>query len=285
LGVRQTFDANIGDAFTFDGWVQPASNPGAGQQVAMVAMWNGSTANPVTGSGTWKISTGLRDVWTHLQNLSGNATATNVTLFLDSRRTASSQDLTAYWDDIISYRAYVPPAPSLSVASGTSLNVDVLPGCNSVNVAAEFAISIGGGAYALGTHWIQANGDVGTTALWQTDATWAIKTASGLTAGTPYTFKVQARYSSAIPQPTALGEGNTATLPSTQAPQLAVQRSGNSLTFIWPETPAANLERADSLTPPVNWSADTNQVSTVGGQKSVTLTPTGNAGYYRLVLE
>jgi hypothetical protein len=222
LGVRQTFDANVGDAFTFEGWVQPVSNPSAGQQVAMIAMWDGSTANPATGSGTWNISSGLRNVWTHLQNLSGNATATSVTLFLDSRRTASSQDLTAYWDDVVCYRAHVPPPPVLSQAGGAALNVDVLPGCNT-NPAAQFAISLGGGAYALGTHFVQANGTVGTTAVWQSDAAWGIKTVAGLVSGTPYTFKVQARYSSTLTQPTSLGAGSTLAPAASSPPQITSQ--------------------------------------------------------------
>ncbi len=284
LGVRQTFDANVGDAFTFSGWVYPASQP-AYQQVAMVAMWDGATANPATGSGTWNISTGVRLVWTQLQNLAGNATATNVTLFLDSRRISGSIDVTAYWDDVVSYRAYVPPAPALSVAGSTSLNVDLLPGCNTNN-AAQFAISIGGGAYTLGTHWVQANGTVNTTSYWQSDAAWANKTVTGLATGTPYTFKVQARYSSANPQPTSLGAGATLA-PSTtqQRPQLLAQRNGNNLTLAWPEVPSAHLERAANLTPPVSWTTVTNQASVGGGQKSVTITPMGNAGYFRLVLE
>jgi len=45
------------------------------------------------------------------------------------------------------------------------------------------------------------------------------------------------------------------------------------------------LERADSLSVPVSWATVTNQVNVTVGQRSVTLTPTGNAGYYRLVLE
>ncbi len=284
LGVRQTFDANVGDAFTFEGWVYPASQPSY-QQVAMVVMWDGSTANPVTNSGTWEISTGARLVWTHLQNLAGNATATHVTLFLDSRRIFGSIDVSAYWDDVVSYRAYVPPAPLVSSASSTSLNVGVKTGCNQANTAAQYAISIGGGAYTLGTHWVQANGTVGTAVVWQPAAAWGTRTVTGLATGTPYTFKVQARYSSTYPQPTSLGTGATLAPVATPAPQLLAQRNGNALTLRWPEPPSARLERAGSLTPPMSWVTATNQVSIVGGQKSVTLTPTGNAGYYRLVLE
>jgi len=285
LGVRQTFDANIGDAFTFEGWVRPVSNPNAGQQVALVVMWNGSTANPVTGSGTWRISTGLRNVWTHLQSLSGNANASSVTIFLDSRRTTSTQDLTAYWDDVICYRAYVPPAPLVNRVSSTSLNVDVLPGCNPTNGPAQFAISVGGGAYTLGTHWVQANGTVGPAVVWQSEAAWGIKTVTALATGVPYTFKVQARYSSALTQPTSLGAGTTLVPQAVPPPQILVQRGGSSLTLSWPESPAAHLEGAGSLSQPVSWDTVTNQVTIADGRRSVTITPTGNSAYFRLVLE
>jgi hypothetical protein len=284
LGVRQTFDANIGDAFTFEGWARPASSTTAGQRVGMCVYWDGSTLNPATNLGTWKISTGAKDAWTQLTNLSGNATSNRVTLFLDSRA-YKSIDLSAYWDDVICYRAYLPPAPLVSVASSTSLNVDVLSGCNSTNGTTQFAISVGGGAYTLGTHWVQANGTVGTSVVWLTDPTWAAKTVTGLATGTPYTFKVQARYSSNLTQPTSLGGVATLSPTSQPPPQLLVQRDGNNLTLSWPESPAAHLEGTTNLTPPMIWTTVTNQVTIAGGQKSVTITPTGSSGYYRLVLE
>jgi hypothetical protein len=66
---------------------------------------------------------------------------------------------------------------------------------------------------------------------------------------------------------------------------LTAQRNGAALTLSWPECPAAHLERANALTAPIGWATATNQVTTGGGQKSVTLTPTASAGYFRLVVE
>jgi len=63
------------------------------------------------------------------------------------------------------------------------------------------------------------------------------------------------------------------------------QRDGGALTLTWPECPGARLERADSLSEPVSWSAVTNPVTIAAGQKRVTLAPTGNAGLFRLVRE
>jgi hypothetical protein len=68
-------------------------------------------------------------------------------------------------------------------------------------------------------------------------------------------------------------------------PQLLAQRNGNDLKLLWPECPAAHLELATTLTPPLSWTTVTNPVTVTGGQKSLTITPTCNSGYYRLVLE
>jgi len=69
--------------------------------------------------------------------------------------------------------------------------------------------------------------------------------------------------------------------------QLFARRSGNTLTMMWPECPGARLEQADSLSGPGTWATATNQVSHVGGQRTVTLTPfpQSSAGFFRLVLE
>jgi autotransporter-associated beta strand protein len=72
---------------------------------------------------------------------------------------------------------------------------------------------------------------------------------------------------------------------SSRSLQLATQRNGNELILTWPECPTARLEQADSWTLPMSWATVTNQVSIVSGQKSVTLVPTGSAGYFRLALE
>jgi hypothetical protein len=67
--------------------------------------------------------------------------------------------------------------------------------------------------------------------------------------------------------------------------QLVAHRNGNELTLTWPECPNARLEQAGSMTSPIGWATATNQVSTAGGQRSVTLTPTDSAGFFRLVSE
>ena len=67
--------------------------------------------------------------------------------------------------------------------------------------------------------------------------------------------------------------------------RLAMKRDGDSLTLKWPECPCTRLERTVSLTPPVNWTMVTNGISSVSGQKSLTLIPQGVTAFFRLVVE
>ncbi len=126
-----------------------------------------------------------------------------------------------------------------------------------------------------------ANGSV-TWSSAATSPTWTLKTLTGNAATNYITifYKVTAT------------DGNKRngyfddTLPANSAGpfQLALHQMGNTLTLTWPECPNAQLQRAGDLTGSL-WTPATNQVSINGGQKSVTLTPTGAAGYFRLVLQ
>jgi hypothetical protein len=69
--------------------------------------------------------------------------------------------------------------------------------------------------------------------------------------------------------------------------QLLARRDGDGLTLAWPECPDARLERADTLSGPAAWATVTNPISSIGGQKSVTVTPLpqSGTGFFRLVQE
>jgi len=73
--------------------------------------------------------------------------------------------------------------------------------------------------------------------------------------------------------------------PGSGSLELSAQLDGNDLTLFWSECPAAHLERAESISSPMSWTTVTNEVTVTNSQKMVTLTPTGNAGYFRLVPE
>jgi len=71
----------------------------------------------------------------------------------------------------------------------------------------------------------------------------------------------------------------------TSAPQLVAQRNENALILNWPECPSARLEHMNSLFAPAGWTTATNEVSVIGGQKSVVVPLTESAGFFRLVVE
>ena len=199
-GVRQTVDANVGEALTFVAWAYQDSV--ARYETARLGARFDGIASPPS---SW-VSATSRQVWTELKVSGTVSAAGGASVFLDVVRDASG----GYWssfDDVNAYYAYLPPAPLVGNSTEGSLAVDVEPGSNSSNSGAEYAITIGGGAHALGTSWVQADGTVGATAAWQTDAAWAVKTVAGLATGSTYTFQVKARYSSSYPQETFLGAG------------------------------------------------------------------------------
>ena len=65
--------------------------------------------------------------------------------------------------------------------------------------------------------------------------------------------------------------------------RLAVQLKGDALILTWPECPKARLQTVSSLSSTVNWETVTNQISVVGGQRTVTLAHPGNEGLFRLI--
>jgi hypothetical protein len=66
--------------------------------------------------------------------------------------------------------------------------LDVAVNVNGNPSSTEFAI------YETSTgNYVQADGTLGATAVWQTATTWGTKTVTGLSASTPYTFEVNAR--------------------------------------------------------------------------------------------
>jgi hypothetical protein len=211
FGIRQTIDASPGDAFMFGGWVNPFS-AGTGQETSIRVAWDGATTPPAGYLMNWLPLGAQRQLWHQMATAGGstlaggNATGTSVTVFLHTAR-VTSVNLLTYWDDVLGYHAYVPPAPASSNVTETSFDLNVEPGGNSGNSFAQYAITIGGGDYTLGTNWLQSDGTVGTTPVWRTDALWQTKTIAGLLAGTAYTVQIKARYSSTVNQETWLGTG------------------------------------------------------------------------------
>jgi len=203
-GIYQTItDVNIGDAFTFNADVWSLEDYHY-TYCALRVDWDGGTSR----SGATELCHPeylAEETWTSMGYGSGNATGTSVTLFVDVQG-AEYMGTEVRWDNVVAYHAHVPPAPTLRDRASSSVYVDVEPGGNSGNSEAEYAITIGGGGYTLGTAWVQSNGTISTSeVVWQTNTTWGDKQVTGLSAGTVYLFKVKARYSDTYTQETSLG--------------------------------------------------------------------------------
>jgi len=267
-GIYQTVNAQIGDAFTFtaDVWCMSNSNL---VNCSLRVDWDGGTS--ISGASQVCNADQPNQTWTQMGYGTGVATGTSVTLFVDVRSlNDSNQDTDTYWDNITSYRAHLPPAPTVtkSTTSSTALKVDVDEGCNLNNSNAQYAISIGGGAYTLDTHFVQADGTVSTTAVWQTDSTWGNKAVTGLTTDTEYTFKVKARYSSTYTQATSLGNGAAGT-PSTII-VITTQPDGESLCA--GETASFTVAATGEGSLSYQWQQDESDLSNGGDISGVTTT-------------
>jgi len=194
--VQQSVSASVGDAFTLaDAWVYCAADSTRAAATVRVR-WDGTTLN-MGSAPVWATAAQAAGTWYEFtSHPGGNAAATTVTFgFVTRLVSAVSTDLSATWDDLVIYQAYVPPAPSVFDPTANTLTVDVNPGGNSGNPLAEYAIS-------LGSSWVQADGTVGANPVWQTDLDWGSRVVTGLAANTSYDFEVLARYDSAYPQAT-----------------------------------------------------------------------------------
>jgi len=203
-GLKQTIDANVGDAITFDVYGRTYHNNNNYAGLFIGANWDGDTKCPETdfmdegqsGSTFFKLKT------------AGNATSTTVTVFLHAKRNHNAgPDNLVWFDDANCYHVYVPDAPTVDNPTARTLDVDVNPGDNWGNSNIQYAITIDGGAYREGTDWVQSDGSVSTSEVWQNDLVWDTTEVTGLTTSTTYTFKVKARYNSIYTEDTALGSG------------------------------------------------------------------------------
>ena len=82
--------------------------------------------------------------------------------------------------------AYTPGAPTVNGATTSSLDVTLNTNSNPVSI--EYAIQETGSG-----NYLQSDGTLGASAIWQTEAIWGTKTVTGLSVNTSYTFKAKAR--------------------------------------------------------------------------------------------
>ena len=83
--------------------------------------------------------------------------------------------------------ANTPAAPTVNTPTATTINVIIGSGDGNPSTT-TYAIQ-----ETTSGNYVQANGSLSGTAIWQTAAVWGTETVTGLTAGTSYTFRVKAR--------------------------------------------------------------------------------------------
>lgn len=147
-----------------------------------------TNANPVLGgSGVTTISTPSPNAGTGLfSNGSGAVLSPNVQYSYNAYATKST-GATGYGTAATFYTlAAIPAAPTVNSATGSSLNIaigtDVNPSSTTYTV-----LETTSGSY------VQANGTLGATAVYQTASVWGTKTVTGLSATTTYTFEAVAK--------------------------------------------------------------------------------------------
>ena len=119
-----------------------------------------------------------------------------------------------------------PLAPTVDNPAAHTLDVTIPIDSNGTST--EYAI------YDTATaKYVQANGSLGNTAVWQTIATWGTKTVTGLATGAIYRFKVKARNGDKDETPFGPGTSDTTVarpLVTTQAATAisAIQATGNA---------------------------------------------------------
>ncbi|MBV5322498.1 MAG: hypothetical protein JZU60_01530, partial [Ilumatobacteraceae bacterium] len=133
----------------------------------------------------WKTTT----LW-GIKTVTGLSVNTSYTFKVKARNGGSVE--TAYSGTIsLKTLANVPDAPTVNNATATSMDVAV--NANGSPSLTEFCINETGT-----TKFVQADGTLGTSEVWQTAGTWATKTVTGLSVNASYTFQVKARNGSSV---------------------------------------------------------------------------------------
>ncbi|CAM3695202.1 YDG domain-containing protein [Flavobacterium gelidilacus] len=180
-----------------------------GAAVTSRGVYFGTTAVPTSGTSD---GTGTGTYTSSLTGLS-----LNTQYFYRSFATNSIG--TSYGSELNFYTLAATPGV-LVVSNPTQNTLDVAVNTTTENSNpsnTEYAIQETGGLY------VQANGSLGATAVWQTAATWATVTVTGLSSSTSYTFQTKARNGSNV----ETGFGATAS-DTTTAPLPPVVTSGST---------------------------------------------------------
>lgn len=115
----------------------------------------------------------------------GRSPSVTYSYYVKGHNTANNCDSAASNTINKSTLAATPVAPTVVNVNATSVNVTI--GSDGNSTEATYAIRANNGSL-----YVQADGTLNTTVVWQTKAAWGTKTVTGLSA-IPYTFDVKAR--------------------------------------------------------------------------------------------
>ncbi len=175
--------------------------------------WN-TTGTPTTADSKTTNGTGTGVFTSNLTGLTANTT-------YYVRAYATNGGGSGYGAEVsFTTLAIVPNAPTVNNPAITTL--DVTLDVNGNNAATTFAIQ----ETSTGDY-VQANGSLAASAVWQDNATWGTVTVTGLTRATEYTFQVKARNTDNVE--TAFGATQAATTLQ-DSPTLASTTAASAIT-------------------------------------------------------
>jgi titin len=120
----------------------------------------------------------------------------NTTYYLRVKARSQTGTQTAYTANASTMTwSGTPGAPALNGFTTGSMTVDVVPGAGEPAVT-EFLIAVdddGDGVVFNTVKYVQSNGSINTSPVWQTDSVWGVKTVTGLTPNKLYRFRAQSR--------------------------------------------------------------------------------------------
>lgn len=171
-----------------------------------------------------------------------------------------------------------------AAAGGVFQQLPVTPG-QPFSVSAWTFAGDAFSACSIGVHPAGGTNALDAAVMWSppnTNAAWEMRAVSGVATGDRLTVFLRVQSADGDKR-----NGYFDTLgPAGDEPlRLTAERAGADLLLVWPECPAARLERADALAATTVWRAVTNPVVFGPGSKMIQIQPTGQAGFFRLARE
>ena len=165
--------ATGGASITGNGSVYSLTTTNAAPQISGTGVTQLASSSPSAGTGTFSNNISA--------TLSVNAQYSFNAYAINSAGTSYGTVSTFYT------LANAPNAPTVNNPTTGSLDVAIGSGDGNPSIT-EYAIQETGSS-----NYVQTGGTLSSSAVWQTAATWATKTVTGLAPSTSYTFKVKAR--------------------------------------------------------------------------------------------